>query len=107
LMSDPELLLLDEPGAGLDLAGREELIGLLEELSADPMAPTLVLVTHHVEEIPPGVTHGLLLGGGTVVAAGPIGEVLTDEAMSRAYGVAIRIESVSGRWMAIARRAVS
>jgi len=107
LMSDPELLLLDEPGAGLDLAGREELIGLLEELSADSMAPTLILVTHHVEEIPPGVTHALLLGGGTVVAAGPIGEVLTDEAMSQAYSVAIRIESVSGRWMAIAGKAAS
>lgn len=107
LMSDPELLLLDEPGAGLDLAGREELIGLLDELSADPTAPTLVLVTHHVEEIPPGITHALLLGGGTVVAAGPIGEVLTDEAMSRAYGVPIRMESVSGRWLAIARRAAS
>ena len=107
LMSDPELLLLDEPGAGLDLAGREELIGLLDDLSADPMAPTLILVTHHVEEIPPGITHGLLLAGGKVIASGPIGEVLTDEAMSQAYGVPIRIEAVDGRWMAIARKAAS
>ena len=77
LMTDPELLLLDEPAAGLDLAGREQLVARLATLAADPDAPTMVLVTHHVEEIPPGVTHGLLLRGGTVVAAGLIDDVLT------------------------------
>ena len=71
LMADPELLLLDEPAAGLDLGGREDLVRRLAALAADPYAPAIVLVTHHVEEIPPGFTHVLLLRGGRVVAAGP------------------------------------
>ncbi len=102
LMSDPELLLLDEPGAGLDLAGREELIGLLDEFSADPFAPSLVLVTHHVEEIPTRITHALVLAGGQVVASGPIAEAMTDESLTRAYGIPISVTSVGGRWMAVA-----
>src|ERR687889_2655662 len=79
LMTDPELLLLDEPAAGLDLAGREQLVGRLAALAADPDAPTMVLVTHHVEEIPPGVTHALLLRDGRVVAAGLLPDVLTPD----------------------------
>ena len=71
LMTDPELMLLDEPAAGLDLGGREDLVARLAELAHDPDAPALVLVTHHVEEIPPGFTHALLLREGTVVASGP------------------------------------
>lgn len=102
LMSDPEVLLLDEPGAGLDLAGREELIGLLTEFAADRFAPTLVLVTHHVEEIPPRITHALILSQGRVVASGPIGDVLTSRNMSAAYGMAIEVRSVGNRWMAVA-----
>ena len=72
LMTDPELMLLDEPAAGLDLGGREDLVRRLGAIAADPYAPAMVLVTHHVEEIPPGFTHVLLLRDGKVVAAGPI-----------------------------------
>ena len=78
LMADPELLLLDEPAAGLDLGGREDLVSTLSVLAADPGSPATVLVSHHVEEIPPGFTHALLLRAGRVVAAGPIDEVLTE-----------------------------
>lgn len=101
LISDPELLLLDEPGAGLDLGGRERLVSTLAQLCASPYAPTTVLVTHHVEEIPAGITHALLLSGGRVAASGPIGEVLTDELMSAVYGMPLRIEQADdGRWTA-------
>ena len=71
LMSDPELILLDEPFAGLDLGARERLLVQLAELAADPESPPIVLVTHHCEEIPPGFTHGGLCAGGTLMAAGP------------------------------------
>lgn len=103
MMTDPELLLLDEPGAGLDLAGRESLIAVLAELYADPYAPAAVLVTHHVEEIPPGITHALLLRDGKVVAAGPIVETLTDELMSETFGISLAIGQHEGRWTARAR----
>ncbi len=105
LMSDPELLLLDEPGAGLDLAGREELVALLGRFASDPFSPSLVLVTHHLEEIPPGITHALLLANGRVIAAGPVHEVLTNEHMSDCYGIPLVIASAHGRWMATYRRA--
>ncbi len=101
MMTDPELLLLDEPGAGLDLGGRERLVSTLAQLCASPYAPTTVLVTHHVEEIPAGITHALLLSGGRAAACGPIGEVLTDENMSAVFGMPLRIEQASdGRWTA-------
>ena len=100
LMPDPGLLLLDEPAAGLDLPAREALLGRLAALAEDPGAPPMVLVTHHVEEIPPGATHALLLRGGRVVAGGPIGTVLSDEPMSDAFGLPIRIERRDNRWMA-------
>lgn len=101
MMTDPELLLLDEPGAGLDLGGRERLVSTLAQLCASPYAPTTVLVTHHVEEIPAGITHALLLSGGRVAASGPIGEVLTDELMSAVYGMPLRIEQADDRrWTA-------
>ena len=83
LMTDPELLLLDEPAAGLDLGGREELVARLADLAADPDAPAIVLVTHHVEEIPPGFSHCLLLSEGEVVASGLLTDVLTSENLSR------------------------
>jgi len=105
LMSDPELLLLDEPGAGLDLAGREELVALLGRFASDPFSPSLVLVTHHLEEIPPGITHALLLANGRVIAAGPVHEALTNEHMSDCYGIPLVIASAHGRWMATYRRA--
>jgi iron complex transport system ATP-binding protein len=103
LMTDPELLLLDEPAAGLDLGAREELVGTLTELAADPDAPALVLVTHHLEEIPPGMTHALVLRAGKVAAAGPIGTTLNDEVLSAAFGVALRVSTDAGRWSARAR----
>ena len=100
LMSDPELLLLDEPAAGLDLGGREELVGALAELARDRRSPVLVLVTHHVEEIPPGFTHVLLLRQGRVEAAGPLDEVLTAENLSRTFGVTLEIDRRADRWSA-------
>ncbi|NTW40758.1 MAG: ABC transporter ATP-binding protein [Cellulomonadaceae bacterium] len=100
LMTDPELLLLDEPAAGLDLGGREELVGALAELAADRRSPVLVLVTHHVEEIPAGFTHVLLLRDGQVHAAGPIGDVLTDRTLSDAFGLELTVERHGERWSA-------
>ena len=106
-MTDPELLLLDEPAAGLDLAGRESLVETLGELIADPYAPATVLVTHHLEEIPTGMTHALLLKEGRVVAAGPIGEVLTDTLLSDAFDLPLQVSQEDGRWSARARRAAT
>ncbi len=100
LMTDPELLLLDEPGAGLDLGGREELIAALSELAEYEAAPVLVLVTHHVEEIPPGFTHLLLLKDGGAYAAGPIDQTLTDENLSGAFGLPLKVTKDSDRWSA-------
>ena len=100
LMTDPELLLLDEPAAGLDLGGREELLARLTDLAADPDAPALVLVTHHVEEVPPGFSHGLLLSEGKVVAAGLLSDVLTAENLSAAFGQRIALEAIDGRYFA-------
>ena len=100
LMIDPELLLLDEPAAGLDLGGREELVGALAELAGDPRSPALVLVTHHVEEIPPGFTHLMLLRDGRVHAAGPLEEVLTADQLSGAFGLRLTVERHEGRWAA-------
>lgn len=98
LMTDPELLLLDEPAAGLDLGGREELVARLSDLADDPDAPALVLVTHHVEEIPPGFTHCLMLAGGRVAATGPLDDVLTSRALSDCYGLDLRLANEAGRW---------
>ncbi|MDQ0276161.1 iron complex transport system ATP-binding protein [Arthrobacter silviterrae] len=103
LMSDPELLLLDEPGAGLDLAGREDLVQRLSQLAADPLAPSTVLVTHHLEEVPPGFTHALLLRDGGVVVQGPIGDVLTEENLSATFGLPLSVTTNGGRFAATAR----
>ncbi|BBX17575.1 iron ABC transporter ATP-binding protein [Mycolicibacterium duvalii] len=100
LMTDPELLLLDEPAAGLDLGGREELVARLSDLADDPDAPAMVLVTHHVEEIPPGFSHCLLLSEGTVVAAGLLRDVLTAENLSQAFGQSISLDFLDGRYFA-------
>ncbi|MFC3961295.1 ABC transporter ATP-binding protein [Nocardia jiangsuensis] len=100
LMTDPELLLLDEPAAGLDLGGREELVERLGDLAGDPDAPAMVLVTHHVEEIPPGFTHGLLLREGEVVSQGLLADVLTAENLSAAFRQSIALDQVDGRWFA-------
>ncbi|MEV6136700.1 ABC transporter ATP-binding protein [Nocardia sp. NPDC051990] len=100
MMTDPELLLLDEPAAGLDLGGREELVERLGDLAADPDSPAMVLVTHHVEEIPPGFTHGLLLNEGAVVAQGLLPDVLTAENLSEAFRQSIALDRVDGRYFA-------
>jgi iron complex transport system ATP-binding protein len=100
LMTDPELLLLDEPAAGLDLGAREALLRLLARLSSSPGAPPSVLVTHHVEEIPVGTTHAMLLSRGRVVAAGPITETLTGPLLTQAFGIPLQVASADGRWMA-------
>ena len=100
LMTDPELLLLDEPAAGLDLAGRETLVNTLGELAQDQYAPATVLVTHHVEEIPTGITHAMLLKGGNIVAAGPLQETLTAENLTKTFDVELSLAEADGRWTA-------
>ncbi|MGH3545478.1 MAG: ABC transporter ATP-binding protein [Mycobacteriales bacterium] len=97
LMTDPEVLLLDEPAAGLDLGAREDLVRRLAALAADPDAPTLVLVTHHTEEIPPGITHALLLRAGRIVSAGKLDEVITGEQLSAAFGLSMSVRHEGGR----------
>ncbi|MEN9293474.1 MAG: hypothetical protein RIT31_239 [Actinomycetota bacterium] len=103
LMADPELLLLDEPASSLDLGGREDLLKRIEIFAKDPLAPATVIVTHHIEEIPSGTTHALLLKDGTVVAQGVIDTVITDENLSHAYGLPISVQSEGGRFFARAR----
>ena len=90
-MPDPELLLLDEPAAGLDLGAREDLVSRLAALAADPESATLVLVTHHVEEIPPGMTHALFMRDGRIIASGPIEQVMTDVNISAAFGLPLHV----------------
>jgi iron complex transport system ATP-binding protein len=104
LMPDPELLFLDEPAAGLDLGGREDLLRRLSQLARDPKAPMIVLVTHHVEEVPDGFTHAMLLRRGSVLAAGPISDVFTARNLSRCFGVPLEIEYRRSRWSAWAAR---
>jgi iron complex transport system ATP-binding protein len=104
LMARPPLLLLDEPAAGLDLPARELLVDRLAALTADPLAPTTILVTHHVEEIPAGITHALLLRAGLTVAGGPVADALTAETMSAAYGLDVVLDHGDGRWSARGRR---
>jgi iron complex transport system ATP-binding protein len=99
-MTDPELLLLDEPAAGLDLGGREDLVSTLSVLAMDEMSPATVLVSHHVEEIPPGFTHALLLREGRVVAAGPLEHVLTEDIVSATFGLPLQLSHNDGRWAA-------
>src|SRR5699024_797829 len=100
LMSDPELLLLDEPAAGLDLGGRESLVATLADLAADPASPAMVVVTHHVEEIPPGFTHALLIRDGRIVASGPIAEPLNDRTLSEGFDLPLEVTHEHRRWRA-------
>ncbi|MHB1549258.1 MAG: ABC transporter ATP-binding protein, partial [Acidimicrobiales bacterium] len=100
LMGRPELLLLDEPAAGLDLGARERLVSRLAVLAADPAVPPLVLVTHHVEEIPPGATHAALVRQGRIVASGPVGDVLASGPISECFGMRVEVHRSAGRWAA-------
>jgi iron complex transport system ATP-binding protein len=100
LMPDPELLLLDEPAAGLDLGGREDLLRRVTTLAHDRAAPTMVMVTHHVEEVPAGFTHAMLMRRGAVLAAGALPEVFTRQNLSRCFGLPLIVEQLGDRWAA-------
>lgn len=95
-MTEPGLLLLDEPTARLDLAGREQVITSLDRLAADPSSAPIVLVSHHVEEIPPSMTHAMLLADGRVVASGAIDEVITAPNLQRGFGLDVEVERAAG-----------
>lgn len=103
LMTDPELLLLDEPAAGLDLGGREDLLARLATLAADPDAPATVLVTHHVEEVPPGFTHAMLMRDGAVVAQGLLDSVLTEENLAKTFDIDLVLQRSGDRFFAYRR----
>jgi iron complex transport system ATP-binding protein len=105
LMADPELLLLDEPAAGLDLGGREDLVSTMQAVALDPAAPTAVMVSHHVEEIPPGFTHVMMMRRGRVVATGPLPDTLTTSTLSKTFGMPLELHEVDGRWYAWRRSA--
>ncbi|CAB4364773.1 MAG: ATP-binding cassette domain-containing protein [Actinobacteria bacterium] len=92
LMNEPGVLLLDEPSARLDLGGREQLVQALAELTLDPAAPPLVLVTHHLDEVPPGMTHTLMLRDGKVVARGPLSTALNSDSLSECFGLPLHLE---------------
>ena len=100
VMTDPELLLLDEPAASLDLGAREELLQLLGGYARAEQAPAIIMVPHHVEELPLGFGHALLLSQGRISAAGPIGEVITSEKLTEAFGLELRVEESAGRFTA-------
>jgi iron complex transport system ATP-binding protein len=100
MMAEPELLLLDEPAAGLDLGAREALVARVSSLATDPVIAAIVLVTHHLEEIPARFTHALILADGRVSASGPISTTLTGETLSRAYGLRLTVEALNGRFWA-------
>ncbi|MGI9645300.1 MAG: ABC transporter ATP-binding protein [Ilumatobacteraceae bacterium] len=101
LMNDPAVVLLDEPSAGLDLGGREQLVMTLDAFAADPGSPAMVLVTHHVDEIPPSLTHAMLLRDGDAIAHGPVDEVLTADSLSQCFGVSLQLQRrADGRFSA-------
>ena len=100
LMADPELLLLDEPAGGLDVGGREDLLRRFANFSADPTAPATILVTHHIEEIPLGTTHALLLKNGKIAVSGPVESVITSEHISAIFNEKIVVTADKGRFSA-------
>lgn len=100
LMADPEILLLDEPAAGLDLGGREDLLRRFDALASDPYSPATLMITHHIEEIPAGSTHALMLKSGNIVASGAIGGVVTSENLTTAYEMPIKVAVTNNRFTA-------
>ncbi|WP_138315466.1 ABC transporter ATP-binding protein [Rhodoluna limnophila] len=98
VMPDPEVLLLDEPVASLDLAAREQTINIIGEYASHPMAPAMVMVTHHLEEIPEGFTHALLIRNGEIFAAGDIHNTLTSEKISEVFGFGLKVDYEDGRF---------
>lgn len=102
LMADPELILLDEPAAGLDLGGREDLLRRFAKFSQDPAAPVSIIITHHIEEIPEGTTHALLLKDGLIAVSGPIDQVITSEHVSAVFGIPLQVSKKGGRFYAMA-----
>jgi iron complex transport system ATP-binding protein len=98
IMNQPAVVLLDEPGAGLDLAGREQLVRALDHLATGAGAVPFVLVTHHVDEIPPAATHAMLVRDGNALAQGPIDDVLHDESLSATFGLALALRREAGRF---------
>jgi len=100
LMTDPDLLLLDEATTGLDLGARERMVAALGDLASDPTGPACVLVTHHVEEIPAGFEHIVLVKGGRITASGPIGDTLTADALTETFDMNMRLEHLEGRYRA-------
>ena len=100
LMPDPDLVLVDEPAAGLDLRAREELVDALARMAVASRPSAIVLVTHHLEEVPPGFGHALVLARGRMLAAGPIEAVLTDATLTAAYSIPLQIARDGGRWTA-------
>jgi iron complex transport system ATP-binding protein len=103
LMADPELLLLDEPASGLDLGGREDLLRRFDNLALDPLSPSTIIITHHIEEIPAGSTHALLLKDGLIIASGAITEVITSENLTRGYDMQITVATMNNRFTASAQ----
>lgn len=103
VMPDPELLLLDEPVASLDLAARETTISIIGQYASSPHAPAIVMVTHHLEEIPAGFTHALLMRDGEIYAAGPIAETLTSVKVSEAFGIEVQVDQTGSRFTARAK----
>ena len=99
-MADHEILLLDEPASGLDLGGREDLLNRFDLLATDPHAPATLIITHHIEEIPAGSTHALLLKNGRVLGSGPIASVITSENLSVAYDMQINVSAINNRYSA-------
>ncbi len=103
LMADPEILLLDEPAAGLDLGGREDLLQRFTNFASDPTAPASILVTHHIEEIPAGTSHALILKDGAIAVSGPIAEVITSEHISAIFELPIQVVREGDRFFARAQ----
>ncbi|KAB1644140.1 ABC transporter ATP-binding protein [Gulosibacter chungangensis] len=104
VMTDPEMLLLDEPSASLDLGARENLLASLTTYAASEFAPAIVMVTHHVEEIPLGITHALLIRDGRIVAAGPLDDTLTAASLTATFGIPLELDFHNGRYAARAAR---